>query len=70
MIETLIFKKIITIYNWPINLLIYNFRFYEACTLWLTDVRILESTLFIPSLDSMYEPNDLTHIINGSHVMK
>ncbi|KAE9544479.1 hypothetical protein AGLY_000020 [Aphis glycines] len=42
-------------------------RYYEACTLWLTDVRILESTLFIPSLDSMYEPNDLTHIINGSH---
>lgn len=46
------------------------FRFYEACTLWLTDVRLLESTLFIPSLDSMYEPNDLTHIINGSHVME
>ncbi|XP_025411523.1 ectopic P granules protein 5 homolog isoform X2 [Sipha flava] len=42
-------------------------RFYEACTLWLTDVRLLESTLFIPSLDSMYEPTDLTHIINGSH---
>jgi len=52
------------------KVIIYNFRFYEACTLWLTDVRILESTLFIPSLDSMYEPNDLTHIINGSHVMK
>ncbi|XP_050538200.1 ectopic P granules protein 5 homolog isoform X2 [Daktulosphaira vitifoliae] len=42
-------------------------RFYEACTLWLFDVRLLEPTLFVPSLDQMYEPNDLTHIINGSN---
>lgn len=48
----------------------YIFRFYEASTLWLTDVRLLESTLFVPSLDPMYEPNYLTHIINGSHVIK
>ncbi|XP_050432163.1 ectopic P granules protein 5 homolog [Adelges cooleyi] len=42
-------------------------RFFEACILWLTDVRLLEPTLFIPSLDSIYEPSELTHIINGSN---